>query len=131
MTTWPDWFPPNCPPPSASAASGTFYRLVEEPTVKRDDFRSLRELFIQGVKKRQYWPDDQECKAVALSIHSVIGDAEATRRAIGPLRKHRIAEGEIDGEGRVLPTPGRRGDSHHSWWMPVDDAAWRTFGVVA
>jgi hypothetical protein len=131
MTTWPEWFPENCPPATAAPATGTFYRLVEEETVTRDDFRSVRELLRLGLKSRQYWSDEEESNAVACSVHAVIDDAEKTRKSIGALKNRRIAQGEIDGDGRVLHTPSRLTHSHHSWWRPVDDEAWQTFEVVA
>lgn len=130
MTDWPDWFPPNCPPPEAADASGEFYRLVSEDPPVEADFRSNRELADAG-EARATWPESKECQACGLSVTETLADAEATRKAFGALRKKRIAVGAVDGDGKLLATPSRKAPSHHSWWRNVGDVAWQTFVVVA
>lgn len=128
MTSWPDWFPSDCPPAQAREAVGRFYRLVDDVTPTEQDFWSARELVAAGIKRRQHWSDDQEWKAVACSVYADLKDAQSARDSFGALKAKVIAGGDIDGPGKVLDTPSQ-GNSHHSWWRNRGDQAWMTFEV--
>lgn len=131
MTTWPEWYPPECPPKSAESATGSFFRLVDGEQVTAVDFLSNRELVDQGIKTRVHWTEDAEYLAVACSVHAAKQDAERTRNSFGALRKKRLALGPVDGDGRIMNTPAKNGPSHHSWWRPTGDEAWKSFEVLS
>jgi len=131
MTTWPEWYPADCPPKLAVMAKGSFFRLVDGERVTEVDFLSNRELVDQGIKTRVFWTEDKEYLAVACSVYSAQQDAEQTRKSFGALRKKRVARGAVDGGGRIMNTPDKNGSSHHSWWRPAGDEVWKSFVVLS
>jgi hypothetical protein len=129
LTTWPSWYPSDCPPETASQATGEFFRLVANDVVDEHDFRTNIELHQAGLM-RKTWSDADDWKAAACSVHASREDADYTRSSFGALRKKRIAKGRVDGDGRILATPSKTTESHHSWWRPISDRAWTTFSVT-
>lgn len=128
LETWPDSFPDACPPSDAEVASGSFYRLVDSDPPTQRDFMNHHELLAAGRFRSRFWPDD--CIAAGLSVFGDVADAQKTRAAVGPLRKKKIAVGEITGAGRMKHTPRHSKCTHHTWWRTADDAAWEGFEVV-
>ena len=51
--TWPDFYPADCPPAEAESASGTVYRLVKHDPARAEDFKSVFEENLRGVKEKQ------------------------------------------------------------------------------
>ena len=130
MSKWPSWWPDGCPPDEAAPVTGEFYRFVADDVIDESDFHSARERADQGLG-RVFWSEDKECDAVSCSTFTDLQDARSTQAAFGALRKKRIAKGDPSGSGVVLPTPSKPSSSHHSWWRPVGDQAWKTFKVIS
>jgi hypothetical protein len=128
LETWPDSFPPGCPPPDAVVATGSFYRLVRSDPPTEEDFESHYERHLAG-RMRRFWDDD--IKAAGISVFADKEDAEKSRAAIPALKNSKVALGNIDNSGRMQHTPGRSGESHHTWWRPENDEAWKGFEVVS
>lgn len=123
--SWPDDYPPQCPPTDAAAAGGRFLRLVEADPPNGSDFVSVRKLY-----PHRRVPD--ECEAWGLSVFSDEMDARRMRDRVAGLREKRVAVGELTAQhGRLKPTPRGPKSSHHTWWVPagVDPAA--AFSVMA
>ncbi|MFF4594962.1 hypothetical protein [Amycolatopsis sp. NPDC001319] len=130
MTEWPETFPPSCPPEDAvTPPNGDFYRFVGAESITESDFYNHHELLALGRVRSRFWDDD--CKAAGLSLYRELEESKKQRQAVGPLRKKLIARGKIAGSGLSKHTPSERTPSHHTWWRPVGDEAWKTFSVVA
>lgn len=109
---WPEHYPPDCPPASAEAVEGTYYRLVNHVIPVESDLRS----------NWQRFPDKQWgnslCKACGLSIFSTKEDALRTKQRIPAFRDSLIAAtAVVPSSGPVLHTPSRHAQSHHTWWL--------------
>ena len=120
--TWPDWYPENCPPSDAVAASGVVYRLVKGPEVAESDFTPLYQQSPSRVR------DGLVCMASGLSTYRDQADADYLRRNVRAFRQHLIAAGTIDGAGQELATP-RDDNSHVPRWVPIDDEPWNRFAL--
>ena len=110
-------FPPNCPPPSATSANATVYRLVRRQPPDATDFQTHAELDLA--------PRADPCDRCGLSVYADPNDAVAKYQEVvnryGP-------EGTKIGRlvarllltpihGQFLATPNQRvHDSHHTWW---------------
>lgn len=125
---WPDYYPSDCPPVEAVDAVGGFFRLVQGETVVEADFESLLSQAFRGARRTP--PAGTEIMAAGVSIQKAQADAEATRKRVPALKNRRIAQGQIDGEGKLMHTPSKTALSHHTWWRPIGDRAWSTFAVV-
>lgn len=129
MTTpsfsWPAHYPSDCPPEDACPSNEVFFRIVDgsNPTIR--DFLSHTELVAMGL--RRPIPDADPVLAAGLSMESTLEAAERTRQSNGPMRRKKIARGSLQLSGVEKQTGSRQ--SHHTWWRPVDDAAWRGFQV--
>jgi hypothetical protein len=122
---WPKFFPPGCPPDAAVPALGEFYRLVNNRTIDESDFATLMEEAAGG---RRRLPPNVEM-AAGCSIDSERSGAESVQRAFGAMRTKLIAKGTISHSGQMMPTPSKLSPTHHTWWRPVGDVAWRSFEV--
>jgi hypothetical protein len=131
VTEWPESFPPACPPEDAVPAEGDFYRLVDTSQPTDGDFMSGLELQASGQRnKNRKWPD--LCEAAALSLFGDLDETRYVRESTGPMRSMKIARGNVSCSGVMKATPHPpRNRSHHSWWRPVGDEAWKTFEVMA
>lgn len=109
------------------ASHETFFRLVDGSPVKEQDFWSLKQRVDAGLQRMPPQAmEEEECVLVGTSIFD---DAEAVqnlRKAVGPLKRKRVAAGSLGGSGVVKKT---RGPNHHTWWRPDGDEAWRDFVV--
>jgi hypothetical protein len=118
---WPNFFPDGCPPIEAWPATGVFYRLVEPGGPSPRDFLSRREL-------RPDEPVDHPCEACGLSGYRDPADFARLRRRFPPLRRKRIARGELHaGLGLMKKTFS---DSHHTWWVMLGSQPWTCFEIV-
>lgn len=130
MFNWPDTFPPACPPSDAVVPpDGAFFRLVDGDPVTENDFRNHPQLLADGDIRARFWGD--ECIAAGLSLCRDVKDADALRQAVGPLRRKKVARGEIAGSGLTKKTHSNVATTHYTWWRPTDDVAWLSFTVVA
>ena len=130
VVLWPESFPAECPPVDSVPARGEFYRLVATALPSADDFRNHHELLAVGGVRGRYWSDD--CDAAGLSVFSSREETEYLRESTGAMRRKKIARGKLDGLGRMKHTPHPpKKRTHHTWWVPVGDEAWKTFKVVS
>lgn len=115
---WPEHYPPNCPPASAVAVEGIYYRLVNNNPPEESDLRSNWQKF-----PNTQWGNSL-CKACGLSIFSTKEDAQRTRLRIPAFRDSLVAAASVDpSSGPVLHTPSRHAQSHHTWWLDEEYAA--------
>ena len=120
-------FPHNCPPRKAQRASGKVYRLVDSNPPAAKDFRSWYELY----PDRTYENQATECQASGLSVYTQESSISKLIKRIPPLRKKKIALGQLTPDlGVTLNTPSAEDDSHHTWWVPVGKEPWTVFQVV-
>ncbi|MDR6988961.1 hypothetical protein J2Y66_003469 [Paenarthrobacter nitroguajacolicus] len=106
---------------------GTFYRLVYGTELSERDFESN---YLEKPRRFSSWTGERLCKAMGTSVCKTLEDIEYTRKSVGPLRDRRIAVGPIDGSGVVAATPAIDKPSHHTWWRPKGDEAWKEFRVM-
>jgi hypothetical protein len=125
---WPNHLPKDCPPQDAQDASGEIYRLVNHSPPHSDDFRSWRE---ENVGKAL--PNGvTECQAGGLSVYRNKMDACRTIRRIPRFKKAQPALGVLAPSlGKILCTPSREGQSHHTWWVPVNIQPWTIFQITS
>jgi len=111
MYSWPEHYPPQCPPQAATQASGVVYRFIDGRIPSEGDFLSHHER--QPDKK---W-EPMECQARGLSILRTLDDCNTMRKGIPALRKKRIAEGTLAStDGLIVPTPSNLCNGHCTWW---------------
>lgn len=111
---WPDFFPNECPPNSATSAQGTFYRLVYRNTLSERDFHPLK------FKKPNEDFGEKACQSSGLSMFQDIDEVRRLRRRARGMEKRRIARGDLAPHlGKILSTPGVEGRTHYTWWLPV------------
>ncbi|MCV7252797.1 hypothetical protein H7J86_11535 [Mycobacterium hackensackense] len=113
---WPEHFPESCPPEDAEPALGSFYRLVDVPS-SEEDFLSHLELKQLGIRNFRKFTD--ECVAAGLSVYSKVEDIYELQNLFPKMQSKAIAHGELTGDGVIKPTP-TRGNSHHTWWLPLE-----------
>lgn len=107
--SWPNHFPPSCPPADATAPRGLFFRFVRRHPVPSDELKSKQE-------KRPLEVFDEACLACGVSLYERIEDLDAMRRAVGGFKKMVVAAISLDGApGQLKQT---RLPSHHTWWIP-------------
>ncbi len=73
---FPQWFPPDCPPPGASDAGGVVFRFATRNPVAAEDFLSHHELGLA--------PKAKPCSRAGLSVYRTIASA---RRRLRQLRE--------------------------------------------
>lgn len=124
---WPDNFPDACPPEDAQLQSISAYLLVHSPILPTD-FHSLKQRHPE-----QTFPNlELECQAYGLSVFEKIEHLRRVRSRVRRLRHRAIAVGNLTPEaGVVKPTSSRFGDSHRTWWVPIDVKPWKLFHIVA
>lgn len=123
---WPDTLPDNCPPDDADLSFVTVYMLTSNP-IGQDDFRSLRE----RNPNQQFDKLELEYQAHGLSVYEKIEHIKRTRQRVRRLRKCVISWAELQPEhGRTKPTPSKFGNSHRTWWVPLEVAPWTLFQIV-
>ncbi len=122
MTTklsFPSDFPENCPPTDAIAPSGTYYRIVRQnPPVSRDFTPKFREDERQArrqVRNRHY----TLCETMGLSMFREMEHVIQCAMQFPKLGGF-IAEMQLGSQHGRIKLTGRRGDSHHTWWLPND-----------
>ena len=123
--TWPDHFPEDCPPEDTSQGSFRVYYLANSP-IQPKNFESLKER-----NPRFSGTSEQECQACGLSIYEEIDDIRRTRRRVKRLRNRVIAVGTITTPqmGVIKPTSSRHGNSHRTWWVPIEIEPWKLFRI--
>lgn len=123
---WPNHFPENCPPPSALAPSGKFYRFIEQNHTfpQPEDFSSWRVLNLD--KK---CPENiTECQACGLSVYDSFEEIQRMQKVIPRLRRMKIAVGILNKHsGKIQNTPSRNSRLHYTWWVAVDEKPWQYF----
>ena len=109
---WPEHYPPDCPPASAKAVEGIFYRLVNHAPPVESNLQSNWQRF-----PGKQWGHSL-CKACGLSIFSTKEDALKTKQRIPAFRDSLVAAAAVvPSSGPVLHTPSRHAQSHHTWWL--------------
>lgn len=122
--TYPDDWPPDCPPPDAELAAGGVFRLVTTNPPVAMDFRSYREIGASDLR----WP----CEAAGLSVFRDLSDAIQYSENF-PARGRFVARGTLDGQhGRCKATPrkGPVGGSHTTWWPYAGVSRHTMFSVI-
>src|SRR5947209_8591582 len=102
--SFPDEWPPHCPPDDAVDASITVYRTVKADPPTEEDFLSYREL---GKKVAKHL----ECDACGISVMRTKADAVHHRNLFQ--WSGVIAEGVLQHEhGKIKDTPSNKFPSH-------------------
>ena len=116
---WPDHYPESCPPGDADTPAGTCYRLVKKAQIAERDFMSYLELHLKGLRfsGEKPWDDSKDCLAAGLSVHPTKEAADQKRKSSGGMRRLKIAEGNIDGVGRIANTSSNSDPHHQTWWV--------------
>ena len=126
--TWPDFYPADCPPAEAESASGTVYRLVKHDPARAEDFKSVFEENLRGVKEKQ------TVNLYGLSVHRDSQDSERLRERLKnrarKFKNRQIAEGSLNSTlGMIRHTPSIE-ESHHTWWVPIGAEPRLVFNVI-
>lgn len=117
---WPDFFPKECPPKTASPTNGNVFRLLNSSSPKEKDFKSYFEL----------GKAEKACKSCGLSVYTDFGDILKKVKRIPAFRKKKIASGLLTPDmGSMKHTPFQN-DSHHTWWLSRGAQPWLIFQVV-
>ena len=116
---FPSDFPDDCPPNDSVQPEGTFYRIVRSNPPTDDDFISVvrgnRERALGLVRKGNI----TLCEAMGLSVYGYREDI-LQHASQSPQLGMFISEIRLGpADGRILST-SRRGNSHHTWWLPTD-----------
>jgi hypothetical protein len=107
---FPHWFPQDCPPASASDASGLVYRIVSGETLRDEDFLSHHEL---GTARGA-----PPCRRCGISVFDSFRNA-LHRLRLSPRLGTAISEGELTAEaGKTELTSAASG--HMEWWAYAD-----------
>jgi hypothetical protein len=123
--TWASFFPKDCPPADARAASGLFFRVVPDSKkrpLKPKDFYSHK----RKQPNRNWPPDKCVCSLCGVSVTQTIEDAIKFARylLIIPAYSNKIcfiANGHLEEHmGLIRHTPDLVNNlqSHHDWWIP-------------
>lgn len=123
---WPKSFPPHYPPTDAAVATLHVYLLVHSP-IEPSDFSTLKMR-----QPEQHFPTAElECQAHGLSVFEQIEHVRRVRNRVRRLRDHSIAVGRLTADtGVVKPTSSQFGDSHRTWWIPLQIRPWTLFQIV-
>lgn len=116
MSSFPDDWPPGCPPADAQAASGLLYRLVKSNPATASDFLTHADL--------GKMPKAPPCLRVGLSVFRTRDDV-VHQAELFPFLGNQVASGEVCSEhGKTKLTPGKM-PSHTTWWpyLGVDRVA--------
>lgn len=106
MPKFPNWFPPDCPPDTATDASGIVYRIVAGESLSAADFLTYHEL--------GKLPDANPCRRCAVSVFDSFAYALHCL-CMSPRLGTAISEGELEaGHGKTQLTSESSG--HVSWW---------------
>jgi hypothetical protein len=121
---WPDYFPENCPPSTAKAATGIVYRFVRKNPPENGDFIGYRLLHpLEDYKEKT-------CQACGISVYRDKNDLLKMQSRVPAKKGSHIAKGNLNPDiGQILPTP-HQGDSHHTWWVPSGIQANDYFSVA-
>jgi hypothetical protein len=106
---FPTHFPNQCPPATASDATGDPFRLVDNNPPTASDFISYHLL---GKK----YDKAKHCEACGLSVFVREEDVRQFLKAIPFFRKKHVAKGTVAADWGKVAQTGRF--SHHTWWIP-------------
>lgn len=120
--SWPEFFPPNCPPEDASGADGEIYIFISNDKPISESFTC------KGVRFPGQVYDDM-CMACGLSVAKSLEKCEASRRRVPSLRKKQLLYADLEeAVGRIKHTPLPGIEHHFTWWVPVEvDCPWGHF----
>lgn len=109
MDEWPAYYPENVPPPDAIDTSGIAYRLVSTLPPSNSDFKSTYEKDPNNDYGDGLW------MACGASLFTDIEGVLKTRKRFRPLRKKKIAVGEmVVSLGKMKnTTPGKNSHKSH------------------
>lgn len=125
LMNWPADYPPNCPPPNSSPATGEVFRYIEGEDPESDDFRSYKESRPTEDFGRN------ECRSRGVSVYRDLADLAALARRNAAYRAKRVAVATLTPDsGVTLPTPNRNSPSHVTWWVPRAVEASALFHVI-
>lgn len=115
MTKWPNHYPKDCPPSTATETSGEVYRFTNKTQPINKDFISYYEL-----NPTKDWGND-ECQAKGLSIFITLEDCLEAAEIIPALKKKKIAVGKLkNSTGAVASTPSTKNKNHKTLWPLID-----------
>ncbi|WP_306553758.1 hypothetical protein [Acidovorax sp.] len=110
MATWPNYFPPQCPPATARQDDVLVYRLVNSAPPTLDDFKPTK---IEQPERT--FAEDEICAACGVSVFRNVKDIVKKQSRYKALRSKKIAFGSIShNDGLVLETFT---PSHMTWWL--------------
>lgn len=105
--TFPDNWPPHCPPGDAQDAQGVFFRVVAHNPPTADSFKSYAEL---GAA-----PAANPCRRVGLSVLRTLDDA-IHQTKLFPKHGRCVCRADLKPEhGKTLATKGTL-PTHTTWW---------------
>jgi hypothetical protein len=123
--SFPKWFPPDCPPITASDAGGIVFRFVMHNPIDPQDFLSHHELGLA--------PKAQPCRRCGLSVYLNLGAARKKLRELRDRSPERfgshIAEGSLNASHGKIKQGGADPD-HHEWWPYEGVARHQPFRIV-
>lgn len=126
--SYPDIFPPDCPPVEAKHEKITVYRMVKDKVLTPDDFKSYVEL---GIRCRP--TKNPKYGEYAISVNPNYEELDKQRRAVGYLKKtfKYIAIGDTYlCTGVVCIDKSKNQPSHHEWWLFKEAVPHKYFKVV-
>lgn len=118
MQTWPNNYPPNCPPDTASQPNGVsaYYRIVKTGSPTGNDFRSALVLTPARAQKAVEREERTPCEVAGLSVWAAFQHAQQCVRLFPQLGGFIATLVPQPDSGRVQRTKGAF-DSHNTWWL--------------
>jgi hypothetical protein len=112
MTTWPNYFPKQCPPADARKDNVLVFRLVDNMPPSANDFLPT----ILEQPHRAFDPEEL-CAACSVSVFRNYQDILKKHRRYRALRGKKIVQVNItENDGLVLETFA---PSHMTWWLQI------------
>ena len=122
---FPSYFPEGCPPEDAELRELKVYRFCVDNEISKDDFRSYYE--INPIKY------SGNPLAYGLSVYTDEDDCKQAFKTPGIKKKFKnYAQGQTYQDlGKIKHTPGRSGQSHHTWWIYEGKEPYKFFKICS
>lgn len=122
--SYPDFFPPDCPPSEAELRSMFIYRYTNNNPPKESDFQSAYELgkYLRSLSVQKY----------GISVNSCLDDARNAIGLVPALREYNfIAGGDASPEdGPLEYTPHKNISKHMTWYLFKNVNPYKKFSTI-
>lgn len=133
---WPDHFPSECPPSTATSAPSLVFRFTNRITPNKRDFFSHYEINLKKyeagkVESLENW-GRKACKARGLSVYANLIEAKEAQDLNPSMRKKKIAEVNLSAftGARIEANGTYSNPNHHTLWHPKQDQLFLTCTAI-